>query len=684
MSKKSFKSKPLSQLLQKIKSRKRSSSHEGEKKLPWRQAMVKQGVKWGIVLCIWAMILLVGALLYFAHDLPDISTLGDAKKVRKVTILSEQGEVLANYGDLYAEYTHYDHIPKILIEAVLATEDRRFFHHFGIDPIGLMRAFYTNYQAGRVVQGGSTITQQLAKILFLSSERTLKRKAQEAMLALYLERRYTKEEILTIYLNRVYMGAGIYGVSAAAKYYFGKPLQELTLYEAALIAGLLKAPSRYSPTNSTDRANQRAQQILINMVDAGMITEEEQQHAKQQEISLETSALGSLKHLYFADWVMEQIPQFINNDEIDLVVRTTLDPSLQAVTEAAIERALLAEGEKFNVRQGAGIILSPTGEVRAMVGGRNYTKSPFNRATKALRQPGSAFKLFVYAAAFENGISPDEEIMDGPITIHKWRPRNYDNKHLGMVTVREAFCRSVNTVAVQLSERVGRGEVIRVAQELGINSALDSHPSLALGSVEVTLLELTGGYASVANAGRPVWPHAILEIKDTAGKTLYARKEFPHDPVISPYTINALQDIMQCVVENGTGRRAMLDRPAAGKTGTTSDFRDALFIGFTADYVAGVWIGNDNNQSMKKVTGGTLPASIWKEIMLQAHLDRPVRPLPYMEANSHSLIPSFLLPKKHNSFDNKNTKTEENFWNDIMNSLEKDTVEYRYPEVKRR
>lgn len=628
---------------------------------------------------------MLGAILvYYAHDLPDTSVLKDIKKIRRVTILAENGEVLANFGNLYGEYASYQDIPHNLVNAVLATEDRRFFEHFGVDVWGLIRAAYVNYRAGRVVQGGSTITQQLAKIVFLSADRTFKRKIQEMLLALYLERNFSKEQILTIYLNRVYMGSGLYGVSAAAKYYLGKRLQDITLPESAMIAGLLKAPSRYSPTANSELSGKRAYQILVNMEDAGLITKEALATVRKEPIVLETSAMGSLKNLYFADWVMEQLPDFISDANEDLVIKTTFRPELQKLAEDSVEKIMAVNGEKLKASQAAVVVLSPQGKLLAMVGGRGYSKSPFNRAVKAQRQPGSSFKLFVYLTAFEQGFTPNQMMTDAPITLRNWQPKNYEGGFSGSMSMRTAFVKSVNTIAVRLSEQVGRANVINTAHKLGIVSQLPSHPSIALGSAEVNLLELTGSYATVANQGWAVWPYAIMSITSDKGKVLYTRDSSGVTQVASPQSIAYMTDLLAGVVTSGTGKAAKLDRPAAGKTGTTSDFRDAWFIGFTADIVTGVWVGNDDNKPMKHVTGGLLPAQIWKDFMVQANAGLAVRPLGAGAIEGGASEVKAAAPIAEPPVEEKD---RDSFWSDMMSTLgQKDKgkdVEYSYPSEKR-
>ncbi|MCG8360538.1 MAG: PBP1A family penicillin-binding protein, partial [Kiloniellales bacterium] len=517
-------------------------------------------------------------------------------------------------------------LPEHLPQAVLAIEDRRFYSHFGLDPIGLLRAAYVNLREGRLVQGGSTISQQLAKILFLEPERTLKRKVQELLLAFWLERRFAKEQILALYLNRVYLGAGAYGVDAAARRYFGKPAARVSLYEAALLAGLLKAPSRYNPANDRDLADRRARLVLGAMAEADFITEEAAAEAYRAKSRGRSAYAESGR--YFADWVLSQVPSFAGVVTSDLVVVTTLDPRLQAIAESQTAALLDEEGAAQGASQAAFVALTPGGAVQAMVGGRDYIDSQFNRAVQALRQPGSAFKAFVYLAAVESGFHPDQRFTDGPIRIGKWAPNNYDGRYYGDVTLREAFARSLNSVAVQVSQQVGVGRVVDAARRLGISSALEAAPSIALGTSEVTLLELAGAYAAFANGGYGVWPYAITEIRSPEGRILYRRDGGGPGRVMTANSAATMSHLLEATVAWGTGKAAEPGRPAAGKTGTSQDSRDAWFVGYTADLVAAAWLGNDDGKAMKRVTGGGLPARLWQRVMIPAHEGLPARPLP--------------------------------------------------------
>ena len=582
---------------------------------------------WLFTLAIWGVVGLLALLAYFAYDLPDLNRLNQLNRHPSVTLQSADGVTLASFGDLYGDFIPLPAMAPMLPKAVLATEDRRFYSHFGIDPLGLARAMFANLRAGHIVQGGSTITQQLAKNVFLAPERTLKRKVQELLLALWLERKFSKAQILSLYLNRVYFGAGTYGIDAASERYFGKSARSLNLAEAAMLAGLLKAPSRYAPTGNLAGARERAAQVLDNMVAAGAITPAQSAAAKAQPAAVVRPDLPLRNARYFADWVLDAVNDYVGNEPQDLVVVTTLDQKLQSAAEKAIETVLAKDGGKRDAAQAALVALGDDGAVRALVGGRDYRDSAFNRATQAKRQPGSAFKLFVYLAGFEAGLSPDSTMVDGPISIGNWQPKNTNNRYIGNVSLRQAFAHSINTVAVQVSEKAGRRNVIAVAHRLGITQELEANASIALGTGEVTLLELTGAYAAVANGGMGVLPYGIREIRTREGRVLFRRSGSGPGRVIDADIDRQLNDLLSAVVEDGTGKAARLDRPAAGKTGTSQDFRDAWFVGYTANLVAGVWVGNDNDEAMNRVTGGSLPAHIWHDFMTAGLAGAPVEPL---------------------------------------------------------
>jgi penicillin-binding protein 1A len=585
-----------------------------------------RAAKTAILLLLWTAILGGGVLGYFALTLPDTGDLTKAERHPSVSILAADGSLLTTFGDLFGQALSLREMSPYLPKAVIATEDRRFYSHFGIDPIGLLRASIANLRAGHVVQGGSTITQQLARNLFLTPERSLARKIRETLLALWLEHRFSKDQLLEIYLNRVYLGAGTYGVDAAAHRYFGKSAGHTTLYESAAIAGLLKAPTRLNPTRDRDKAAARTAQVLAKMVEVGFVRESEAAAASREETSF--AAISRPGSRYFADWIAEQLTDFAGTGDRDLTVTTTLDVRLQAEAEAAIAETLARDGPKAAVSQGALVAMTPDGAVRAMVGGRDYNESQFNRATQAQRQPGSAFKPFVYLAGLEAGLQPSDEFVDAPIRIGNWQPRDYIGHYQGEMTMAEGLAQSINTISVQVAQRAGIRNVVGVAHRLGISSELMPEMSLALGTNEVNLLELVSAFAPFANGGAGVWPYGIIEIRDNAGKVIFHRTGSGAGQVMSPELAGVMNEMLSGVIGHGTGRAAALPRPAAGKTGTTQEYRDAWFIGYTADLVAGVWLGNDDNSPTNKVTGGSLPAQTWRRFMLAATRTMPVRALP--------------------------------------------------------
>lgn len=583
---------------------------------------------WGAVVCLWFAIGIGGLLFYYAMTLPDTSGLWNVAHAPSLSILADDGEMLSHRGDLQGGMVLTSDMPPYVPEAVIATEDQRFYWHFGIDPIGLARAAWTNLRAGYIVQGGSTITQQLAKNVFLSSDRTFKRKIQEMLIAIWLEARYTKQQILTLYLNRVYFGGGAYGIEGASERFFKKSARDLTLSEAAMLAGLLKAPSHYSPTNNIERARERASIVLDNMQREGFITASDKQYALAHPASLEGySAAGSIN--YFVDWVADVLPAYTGDTNTDLTVRTTIDPAMQKAAEKIVADTLDKFGKKYNVTQAALVAMTPDGAIRAMIGGRSYAQSQFNRAVQAERQPGSAFKPFVYLTAMEQGLTPQTVRVDRRVTYGNWSPSNYSDKFKGPMTLTDALADSVNTIAVQVAQEVGIRNVVRTAQRLGIQDTLPTNLTLALGTCDVNLLELTGAYAAFANGGNGVLPHGIEEVHDRNGTEIYRREGSGVGSVMTKKSMGEMNYMLQQVMQSGTGRKAALpDRQTAGKTGTSQDWRDAWFIGYSADLVVGVWVGNDNGAPMKKVAGGGLPASIWHDFMVQAEANRVATALP--------------------------------------------------------
>jgi len=496
-----------------------------------------------------------------------------------------------------------------------------------------------------VSQGGSTLTQQLAKNLFLTQARTVDRKIQELVLALWLEHKFSKAEILELYLNRVYFGAGAYGVEAAAQRYFGRSAQKVTLAEAAMLAGLVKSPSRLSPSRNPGGAERRAHVVLMAMAEAGFLTDKQAKAAIAQEPRvLKPAAAGAAN--YIADWVMDVLHDLIGNVEQDIVVETTIEPTLQAAAEKALVDELAQRGDKLNVGQGALIALSPDGAVRALVGGRSYGDSQFNRAIAAKRQPGSAFKPFVYLTALERGLSPDTVREDRPIDIKGWRPENYTRQYFGPVTLTQALAHSLNTVAVRLALEVGPKAVVRTAHRLGIASPLNPNASLALGTSEVSMIELVSAFAPFANGGTGVVPYVVERVRMVSGKQLYAYEAQSLGRIIDERHVAMMNAMMRETLVSGTAHKADIGGwPAAGKTGTSQDFRDAWFIGYTAHMVTGVWLGNDDNAPMKKTTGGGLPVDIWSRFMKTAHLGIAVADLPGLRGSVASLpAPAVPMP----------------------------------------
>ncbi|MFC2954073.1 transglycosylase domain-containing protein [Marinicaulis aureus] len=564
------------------------------------------------------------AFIYLAPQVPDSADLWNVNRQAAIIVLDRNGEEIAARGARYGEHVDPAELPEHLINAILSTEDRRFYDHGGVDLRGTMRAALANLKAGGVVEGGSTITQQLAKNLFLSPRQTYERKAREALLALWIEGHYSKDEILSLYLNRIYLGAGAYGVESAAQTYFGKSSRDVTLAEAAMLAGLPKAPSTYAPTQNPAGAQRRANEVLDNLLEIGAVDPFAVRDARlhppvitKQNID---SGLG-----YFFDYVASQAKAIAPDATGDVIVRTTIDQKLQRDAEAAVKTAMTVEARLKGADQAALVAYDQSGALRAMVGGRDYKESQFNRAVQSKRQPGSAFKPFVYVAAMESGLTPNSSFIDQPIDIAGWKPTNYTPGYAGRVRLTEAVAKSINTIAVQVTERIGRGKVVEAAKRLGIKSEIAPHRSIALGAVDVTLEELVGAYIPFARGGLEPEPYTIESIETREGVILYEHPGDAPKRVMTADVSKKMNHLLYQVMLNGTGRRAALGRrPAAGKTGTTNDWRDAWFVGYTPQIIAGVWVGNDAYTPMDKVTGGNIPASIWKEFMLSAHQGLPV------------------------------------------------------------
>ena len=589
----------------------------------------------GIRIGLPAFVVLLGASLSWAlHDI-SVASILIPRPVPVVLLEAANGTELVPRGPVRGAPVKRRDLPQHLVDAVLAIEDQRFFSHAGIDPQGVLRALVRNLNAGKIVEGGSTITQQLVKLLSGDNQRTLKRKLREAVLAILLERELSKDEILTRYLDNVYFGAGVTGIEAAARIYFNKSVKELSLAESALVAGLIRAPSELNPLRNLVEAHNRAAVVLNALVASGKIDERSAEAARNHPAKLTPSSVPASAGSWFADWAYEEAMKVARSSSAAVRVRTTLSPSLQAVAERVVKAALERHGKKGRVSQAALVAMRPNGEVLAMVGGRSYEESQFNRAVHSARQPGSTFKLFVYFAGLRNGYSLGDRISDTPLSIGGWRPRNYDGRYHGLISVEEAFARSLNVATARLAQEVGIEEVVAAARMLGIDAPLARTPSLALGAAEVSLLDLTAAYASVRAGVAPVEPSAIaaFESLDPSQSPLAQRR--PPQQSLKQYQ-KPLIALLEQVVTDGTGRAAALGSFAAGKTGTTEKYRDAWFVGFTNDIVAGVWVGNDDNRPMNRVTGGKIPATIWREFMAEALPPEPpaaVEAIEVAEAN---------------------------------------------------
>lgn len=585
-------------------------------------------IRFGITLAIVGCIGVAGLFGYIWMTLDKQGLLQIPDRDPGIMILANDGSVLAEQGSFNGDEVRIADLPDYVPNAFIAIEDRRFRSHYGVDPIGVLRAMYTNYRSGRVTQGGSTLTQQLAKNLFLSADRTIQRKLQEVVLALWLEKHYSKDEILQLYLNRVYFGSGATGIEKAAQAYYKKSAAELTLAEAATMAGVVKAPSAANPISNPQAASDRARLVLESMADAGFITPEEAVAAISNPAEARTDSYMSAKN-FVIDWIGEQLPEFVKDYQQSLVVETTIDPALQNSAELAVAKELSAQGSKLKVSQGAMVVMDGSGAVLALVGGKSYKKSQFNRATKAKRQPGSAFKPFVFLTALEHGFTPETVEVDEPVRVGSWQPENYRKKYLGPVALETALALSLNTISVKLVLQLGPEAVAAVAHRLGIVSPLGTDASIALGTSEVTPLELTSAFVPFSNGGYPVTAYAVTRIKTRDGRVVYERNGSGFPKAMSDNDLYGMNRMMRLVITDGTGTRAGFPGfDIAGKTGTSQDYRDAWFIGYTSELIAGVWVGNDDNSPTNKVTGGLIPAIIWRAVMEPAHRGLTPRPLP--------------------------------------------------------
>jgi len=610
-----------------------------------KRSLIGRAIYWGLVFGLWGLIALGGLVAFHASKLPPIDQLAVPKRPPNIAILGSDGSLLANRGETGGREVALNELPRYLPQAFIAIEDHRFYSHFGIDPVGIARALLRNIvRAGGGVQGGSTLTQQLAKNLFLTQERTASRKIQEAILSLWLERKFTKDQILELYLNRVYFGSGAYGVEGAAQKYFGKSAREVTIGEAAILGGLVQSPSRLAPNRNPDAAHARAALVLAAMQREEFITEPQMKEALARPAQ-PLKSKGAASVLYAADHVMDVLDDLVGTIEGDVIVTTTINPAMQAYAEKAVTEELQAKGTKYGVTQGALVSLDGDGAIRALVGGRSYSESQFDRVTSAKRQPGSAFKPFVYLAALEKGLTPETTREDAPLNIKGWQPENYAKEYRGQVTLTEGLSQSLNTVAVRLGLEVGPKTVAHVAQRLGIKSKLDVNASIALGTSVVTPLELVSAYTSFANGGLSVSPYVITEVISREGDLIYTRADSQARQVIDPAYLAQLNVMMRETLKTGTAKKADLPGwDAGGKTGTSQDFRDAWFIGYTSALVTGVWLGNDDNSPTKHVAGGSLPVEIWSRYMKLALSKTQSQPLPASDPPPLDLFAGWNLP----------------------------------------
>ncbi len=581
---------------------------------PRLRRLLWQTGKWSLTLAIWGAVAFGVMLLWYGYQLPDLRSVYDFQKKPSVTLISADGQIFATYGDLYGAPVPLIDLPPHLVHAILDTEDRNFYHHPGVDITGIARAVVMNTIGNGGRQGGSTITQQLAKNLFLTNERTFQRKLKELVIALWLERKLTKEEILTLYLNRVYFGAGTYGLEAAADKYFQKSARTLNLPESAMLVGLLKAPSKFNPFINPDLANIRKNEVIDNMVENNHLSRAQAEQAKLAKIRL-SPGMDNNSARFFADWVMDMIPRHIGYLTQDIVVQTTLDLKLQKLADAALKKQINSNSLEYNIAQGAMVSLSDTGAVIAMVGGIEYQFSQFNRVTQAMRQPGSTFKTFVALAALDAGWTPNSAVIDAPVNIKGWQPKNFDGKFRGEVTLQQMLVESLNVPAVRVAQSLGMSPVMRLATRLGIDTPIRNDLSSALGSSETTLLRMTQTYSVISAGGRSNTPYGIERITTRNGEELYQYRKPSTEQVLSGAVTADIDGMLRDVVSVGTGRNARIPQGGSGKTGTSQNFKDAWFIGYIGGMTTGIWIGNDDGTPMERSTGGNVPARIWHDYM---------------------------------------------------------------------
>jgi penicillin-binding protein 1A len=597
--------------------KKSDEKRKPDKKPLWRR-LVRGAVIWGLAAGLLGAIFVGTAVYMTARDLPGFDELKSSQQGQMIVVRAMDGTEIVSLGPSYGKWLKYNEIPPVMREAMVAVEDRRYYSHFGVDPIGIARALTVWAQTGQFREGASTITQQLARNIFLNNNRTFGRKAREMVLALALETKLSKQQVLELYLNKVYFGGGAYGIDAASRRFFDHSARELTLAEAAIIAGLVKAPSRYSPTADVEAATERARVVLSVMQDNGKITAAEAAGADLDGVRLATARTGQDSVRYFTDWALPQLDLLLPDADEPIEVWTTLDTEMQRAATVAI-RANVPGGA-----QGALVAIDRDGAVRAMVGGTDYVASSYNRAVNAVRQPGSSWKLFVYLAALEAGFKPNDRVADEPVTIDGWSPRNSGGSFAGEIDLRTAFAYSKNTVAAKLGNEVGFGTVAGMARRFGITTPVATVPSMVLGTSEVRLVDMTRAFASVAARGRSVEPFGIVKVTATDGRMLYRRKPLQGEMLVPQYVAAGITDLLQTAVATGTGKAAQIGRPVAGKTGTTSSNKDGYFVGFSSGLTTGVWMGRDDSRAVSGLQGGTAPARAFAAFMRVAVRNRPV------------------------------------------------------------
>ncbi|WP_239805145.1 transglycosylase domain-containing protein [Croceicoccus hydrothermalis] len=598
-------------------SRRRSTPRRPRKPEKRKRRWLGRVLGWGVALVVLAAVGLFLAVAFTARSLPSYAALRASEHAQMIVVRARDGTEIVQLGPSYGEWLNSREIPQVMKGAMIAVEDRRFYSHYGVDPVGVLRSLWVRAREGRWRQGGSTITQQLARNIFLNNNRTFERKAREAILALALERKFTKEEILELYLNKVYFGGGAYGIDSASRLFFSHPATELSTPEAAIIAGLVKAPSQYSPTADAEAAVSRASIVLRLMAQEGVISPYEARNVDPETVRLKKDH-GQNSVRYFTDWALPQLDMLLPNTFEPIEVWTTLDPGLQDAATAAIRNNAPSGA------QGALVSMDRDGAVLALVGGADYVKSNYNRATQAVRQPGSAWKLFVYLAALEAGYTPDSAVIDKPVTIEGWTPRNSGGRYAGQIDLRSAFAYSKNTVAAQLGEEVGFGTVASMARRFGITTPVSTFPSMVLGASETRLIDMTRAFAAVSAQGRSVTPYGITKVTGADGSLLYRRQPEREQMLVAPYVAAAMTDLLQTAVSTGTGRAAQIGRPVAGKTGTTSSNKDGWFLGFSSGITTGVWMGRDDAKAVRGLQGGAAPARAFADFMRRAVAKRPV------------------------------------------------------------